>query len=275
MYSTCFTALRKVVLRLDNALPIVFFRIIAPEKGGSMPRLAVNVDHVATLREARKTSYPDPVSMAAMAEFAGADAIVVHLREDRRHIQDRDVRILKKTVQTRLILEMGATDAMLDFSLDVGPDTVTLVPERREEITTEGGLDVVANMETVEKALSRLKNAGIHTCLFIDPDLAQVEAARAAGAESVELHTGTFCELKNEPGKQKKAMQDLVRAAKRAKDLDMGANAGHGICYHSIKEFRGFKEIDEFSIGHSIVSMAVACGMEEAVRRMLHLIREL
>lgn len=239
-----------------------------------MPRLAVNVDHVATLREVRKTSYPDPVAMAAMAELAGADAIVVHLREDRRHIQDRDVRILRNTVQTELILEMAATEPMLRFALDVLPDTVTLVPERRQEITTEGGLDVVANRDAVQQALATLKGAGVRTCLFIDPDPVQVEAAKAAGADSIELHTGTFCELRNNPEKKRKAFHNLVQAAKKGKMLDLGVNAGHGICYHTIKEFRGFKEIDEFSIGHSIVSMALACGMKEAVTRMIDLIRE-
>lgn len=240
-----------------------------------MPKLAVNVDHVATLREARKTSYPDPVTMAAMAELAGADAVVVHLREDRRHIQDRDVHILRNTVQTRLILEMGVSDAMLRFALDVCPDSVTLVPEHRQELTTESGLDVVGLRDTIQPAVATLKGAGIHTCLFIDPDVNQVDAAQSAGADSIELNTGTFCELKNDPEKKKKAFYDLVRAAKTGKSMNLGVNVGHGICYHSIKEFKGFKEIDEFSIGHSIVSMAITCGMKEAVKRMIDLIKEL
>lgn len=240
-----------------------------------MPRLAVNVDHVATLREARKTSYPDPVAMAATAELAGADAIVVHLREDRRHIQDRDVHILRNTVQTRLVLEMAATEAMLRFALDVCPDTVTLVPERREEMTTECGLDVVSLKDTIQRSVATLKGAGIRTCLFIDPDPNQLDAAQATGTDSVELHTGYFCENKNDPEKKKKAFYDLARAAKTAKGLGLGVHAGHGICYHTIKEFKGFKDIEEFSIGHSIVAMAVVCGMKEAVKEMIALIKEL
>ncbi|TYT76181.1 pyridoxine 5'-phosphate synthase [Desulfobotulus mexicanus] len=239
-----------------------------------MPRLAVNVDHIATLREARKTNYPDPVAAAVIAELAGADAIVVHLREDRRHIKERDVRILRDTVQTRLILEMGATSEMLEFALEILPDLVTLVPERRQEVTTEGGLDVLAHRATVTNAIETLKSAGIPTCLFVDPDIAQIEASKAVGARYVELHTGVFCDT-TDTREKAKAFEALLMAARRGKEIGLGVNAGHGICYRSIQAFKGVHEIDEFSIGHSIVSHAALVGMENAVRRMAELIREL
>ncbi|MCW7752483.1 pyridoxine 5'-phosphate synthase [Desulfobotulus sp. H1] len=239
-----------------------------------MPKLAVNVDHIATIREARKTNYPDPVAAAVIAELAGADAIVVHLREDRRHIKERDVRILRDTVQTRLILEMAATSEMLEFALEVLPDLVTFVPERRQEVTTEGGLDVLGQQAAVTNAIETLRSAGIPACLFVDPSISQIEAAHAAGADSVELHTGTFCDATDSLEKEE-AFTAILRSARRGKEIGLGVNAGHGICYRTIQSFKGVKDIDEFSIGHSIVSHAALVGMENAVRRMAELIRNL
>lgn len=239
-----------------------------------MPRLAVNVDHIATLREARKTNYPDPVAAAMIAEVSGADAIVVHLREDRRHIKERDVRILRDTVQTRLILEMGATSEMLEFALEILPDFVTLVPERREELTTEGGLDVITHQRHVAQAVDTLKSAGIPVCLFVDPDIAQVEASLAVAADAIELHTGLFCDTGNARIREK-AFEAILAAARRGREIGLGVNAGHGLCYRSILAFKGVREIEEYSIGHSIVSHASLVGMERAVSRMAALIRNL
>lgn len=239
-----------------------------------MAGLSVNVDHVATLREARKSNYPDPVSAAILAELAGADGIVVHLREDRRHIQDRDVRILRKVVQTKLILEMAATSEMLGIALDIKPDLVTLVPEKREELTTEGGLDLIIHKTNASETVGTLQNSGIPVSIFIDPDPEQIKLAHQTDASMVEIHTGTFCEAIT-PAKQKQAFSKIVDAIKLAHKLKMGVNAGHGICYKTIKAFKGLKEIDEFSIGHSIVSRSVLVGMEKAVKEMLGLIKEL
>jgi pyridoxine 5-phosphate synthase len=236
-----------------------------------MAGLAVNIDHIATLRQARGTSYPDPVAAALIAELAGAEGIVAHLREDRRHIQDRDIKILRQVVQTRLILEMGATPEMLGIALDVKPDLVTLVPEKREELTTEGGLDLVTHHINVAEAVDNLKSAGIPVSIFIDPDIEQVKLAHKIDADMIEIHTGHFCDERSAAGKQK-IFADIVNAAKLATKLKMGVNAGHGICYSSIKAFAGLHEIDEFSIGHSIVSRAALVGMERAVREMVELI---
>lgn len=236
-----------------------------------MAGLAVNIDHIATLRQARGTSYPDPVAAALIAELAGAEGIVAHLREDRRHIQDRDIKILRQVVQTRLILEMGATPEMLGIALDVKPDLVTLVPEKREELTTEGGLDLVTHHINVAEAVDNLKSAGIPVSIFIDPDIEQVKLAHKIDADMIEIHTGHFCDERSAAGKQK-IFSDIINAAKLASKLKMGVNAGHGICYSSIKAFAGLNEIDEFSIGHSIVSRAALVGMERAVREMVELI---
>lgn len=239
-----------------------------------MSKLAVNVDHVATLREARKASYPDPVTAAMIAELAGADAVVVHLREDARHIQQRDVRILRDMVQTRLILEMATTDEMLKFAMDIIPDYVTLVPEKREELTTEGGLDLITTKERTKFAVENLKNAAIPVSIFIDADREQIKIAHEIGADSIELHTGTFCDAKN-PEDKKQEFAKLIEAGEYAKTLGLGVNAGHGLCYYSIKDFKGTNLIDEFSIGHSIISRAVMVGMEKAVKEMKSLIGEL
>jgi pyridoxine 5-phosphate synthase len=233
------------------------------------------VDHIATLRQARgNTAYPDPLAAAVLAELAGADGIVAHLREDRRHIQDRDVYLLRKTIGTKLILEMAATDEMIQIASDVKPDLVTLVPEKRQELTTEGGLDVITHGPSLKKAIARLHDGGIPVSLFVDPDPAQIEAARKIDADTIEIHTGAFCDAIT-PADKNKAFAAVIEAAKRAASLNLGVNAGHGLCYQSIKRFKGLKEIDEFSIGHSIVSRAALVGMDRAVRDMLALIRDL
>ena len=239
-----------------------------------MAGLAVNVDHIATLREARKINYPEPVAAAVLAELAGADGIVVHLREDRRHIQDRDVRILRKIVQTKLILEMASTSEMVGIALDIKPDIVTLVPEKREELTTEGGLDLIVHKNSVAEAVDSLQNSGIPVSIFIDPDSEQIKLAHQIDAAMVEIHTGTFCDATTSI-KREKAFSTIIDAVKLAHKLKLKVNVGHGICYKTIKAFKGLKEIDEFSIGHSIVSRAVLVGMERAVKEMLGLIKEL
>ncbi len=236
-----------------------------------MAQLAVNVDHVATLREARGINYPDPVGAAVAAETAGADGIVVHLREDRRHIKERDVRLLRKIVQTKLILEMASTNEMLGIALDIKPDCVTLVPEKREELTTEGGLDLITHQDHIREAVTTLKNAGITVCIFIDPDLDQIKIAHKIDADMIEIHTGAFCDAVTKLQKQREFLR-IVDAAKIGTKLKLEVNAGHGISYNTIKAFKGLAEISEFSIGHSIVSRAILTGMEQAVRDMKQLI---
>lgn len=239
-----------------------------------MANLAVNVDHIATLRQARGTSYPDPVAAAVLAELAGADGIVVHLREDRRHIQDRDVRLLRETVQTKLILEMAATSEMAGIAMGIKPDLVTLVPEKREELTTEGGMDLIVQKNTIAETVEMLQDGGIPVSIFIDPDPEQIKIAHQINATMVEIHTGAFCDAAN-PEKKEAAFGLILNAAKLAGRLKLGVNAGHGLCYNTINAFKGLKEIDEFSIGHSIVARAALVGMERAVREMLALIRNL
>jgi len=239
-----------------------------------MAGLAVNVDHVATLREARKISYPDPVAAAVLAELAGADGIVVHLREDRRHIHDRDVRILRQIVQTKLILEMASNHEMVGVALDIQPDLVTLVPEKREELSTEGGLDLITQNNAIAETVDTLQNSGIPVCIFIDPNLDQIKLAHKINATMVEIHTGTFCEAKTLK-KRNQAFSNIVDTVKFAHKLKIGVNAGHGLCYNTITAFKGLHEIEEFSIGHSIVSRAVLVGMERAVKEMITLIKEL
>lgn len=236
-----------------------------------MAQLAVNVDHVATLREARGINYPDPVGAAVAAETAGADGIVVHLREDRRHIKERDVRLLRKIVQTKLILEMASTNEMLGIALDIKPDAVTLVPEKREELTTEGGLDLITHQDHIREVVTTLKNAGIAVCIFIDPDLDQIKIAHKIDADMIEIHTGAFCDAVTKLQKQREFLR-IVDAAKMGTKLKLEVNAGHGISYNTIKAFKGLSEIAEFSIGHSIVSRAILTGMEQAVRDMKQLI---
>ena len=239
-----------------------------------MAKLAVNVDHVATLRQARGINYPEPVAAAIAAETAGADGIVVHLREDRRHINERDVRLLRKIVLSKLILEMGATNEMLGIALDIKPDCVTLVPEKREELTTEGGLDLITHESNIREAVTTLKNAGIDVCIFIDPDLDQIKIAHKIDADMIEIHTGAFCDAKTDILKQKE-FDRIINAAKIGSKLKLEVNAGHGICYNSIKAFAGLHEINEFSIGHSIIARSILTGMEQAVRDMKELILRL
>ena len=239
-----------------------------------MAQLAVNVDHVATLREARGAAYPEPVAAAIAAETGGADGIVVHLREDRRHIQERDVRVIKEVIKTKLIFEMAATSEMLGIALSVKPHTVTLVPEKREEITTEGGLDLITHHAAIKDTVQALQNAGIKVSIFIDPDLDQIKIAHRIDADMIEIHTGAFCDATTERDQDKEFIR-IVDAAKIASKLNLGVNAGHGICYNTIKTFKGLTEISEFSIGHSIVSRATLVGMEKAVREMKTLIKEL
>ncbi|HET6420529.1 MAG TPA: pyridoxine 5'-phosphate synthase [Geobacteraceae bacterium] len=237
-----------------------------------MAKLAVNVDHVATIRQARGGKEPDPVAAAAIAELAGADGIIVHLREDRRHIQDRDLKLLRHTVKTRLNLEMAATDEMIAMAIAVKPDMCTLVPEKRQELTTEGGLDVRMNQQIIEKAIESLQEAGIAVSLFIDPDPDQIKISNKIGADYVEIHTGAFSEAAD----WKSENQELIKvenAVKLAAKLGMGVNAGHGLNYSNIKKVAALGGIEEFNIGHSIISRAVLTGLDRAVRDMVDLIK--
>jgi len=233
-------------------------------------RLGVNVDHVATLRQARRVSYPDPVTAAMLAELAGAEQITIHLREDRRHIQDRDLRILRDTVQTVLNLEMAASGEMVKVAYEFKPDTVTLVPERREELTTEGGLDVSSQRDQLTKLIKNLKDGDIVVSLFIDPDLDQIRASHRCNADRVELHTGRYCEARKEKDKQKE-LSRIVDAAKAAAKLGLGVAAGHGLNYENVRPIARIQEIDELNIGHAIVARAVLVGLERAVREMIQL----
>jgi len=235
-------------------------------------RLGVNVDHVATLRQARRTTYPDPVTAAAIAELAGAGQITIHLREDRRHIQERDLRVLRETVQTLLNLEMAATQEMVKIAYEHKPNVVTLVPERREELTTEGGLDVAGQRDSIAKIIKNLKDGDIPVSLFIDPDLDQVRAAHKVNADRIELHTGRYCEARNERERTRE-LGRIVDAAKAAARLGMSVAAGHGLNYDNVLPIVSIEEIDELNIGHSIVARAVLVGFERAVREMVELMR--
>jgi len=237
-----------------------------------MAKLAVNVDHVATIRKARGGVEPDPATAAMMAEMAGADGVVVHLREDRRHIEDRDVRLIRQLVKTRMILEMAATPEMLSIAAEIRPHQATLVPEKRQEITTEGGLDLHANRHTVEEAVSFLRENGISASLFLDPEPDAMRTAAAIGADIVEIHTGAFCEAVL-PQDRERELSRIATAAKIAHKSGLVVHAGHGIGYQTIQEFAGMGEIAEFSIGHSIISRAVFTGLDRAVKEMLKLAR--
>lgn len=237
-----------------------------------MARLGVNIDHVATLRNARGGSEPDPVAAAAIAELAGADGITIHLREDRRHIKDRDLKILRQTVQTRLNLEMAATDEMVDIALAIKPEACTLVPEKRAELTTEGGLDVRIHHEALRKVVQKLQEGGIIVSLFVDPDPDQIKAANKVGADYIEIHTGSFADAEN----WKEEQQELIKienAVKLARKLDLGVNAGHGLNYVNVKKVAAIGGIEEFNIGHSIMSRAILVGLHKAVRDMSELVR--
>jgi pyridoxine 5-phosphate synthase len=234
-----------------------------------MLHLGVNVDHVATLRQARGTTYPDPLFAALIAEQAGADSITIHLREDRRHIQDRDVRMCKDALQTRLNLEMAATEEMVRIALEVRPPDVCLVPEKRTEVTTEGGLDVIGQQDLLKGICSRLKEAGIRVSLFIDPEPAQLEAAVRVGAPVVELHTGAYAEALGE--QQARELKRIEVAARHAAKLGLTVHAGHGLHYHNVQPIAVIPEIVELNIGHAIVAHAVIHGLAPAVSEMKRL----
>lgn len=235
------------------------------------PRLALNVDHIATIRQARGGSEPDPVAAAILAEIAGASGIIVHLREDRRHIQDRDVRLLREVVKTRLNLEMAATEEMLKIALEVLPDVATLVPERRQEVTTEGGLDVVGQEEHLTRMVRALTDGGISVSLFIDPDSDQVEASKRTGAPFVEIHTGRYAEADSEPDRQAELLR-IMEAVRLGRDLGLRIAAGHGLTYQNVVAVAAIPEVEELNIGHNIVARAAFVGIERAVREMRDLI---
>ncbi len=232
-----------------------------------MIRLGVNIDHVATVRQARRAKEPDPIAAAAFALLGGADGITVHLREDRRHIQDRDVRILRETVPTGLNLEMACSDEILAIAREVRPDQATLVPEKRQELTTEGGLDVVGNYATVEQAVRTLQQGGIAVALFIDPDVKQVDAAKKLAVTAIEFHTGSYADALT-PSGAAKHLDQLKRAAAHATSLGLHVHMGHGLNYINVKPIVRIPGVEELNIGHSIVSRAVLVGMERAVRDM-------
>ncbi len=236
------------------------------------PKLGVNIDHIATLRQVRMAVYPDPVHAAVLCELGGADGITVHLREDRRHIQDRDVKILRQVLKTKLNLEMAATKEMVEIALDIRPDSVCLVPEKRLELTTEGGLNVIESQDIVKNVVKALKNAGIEVSIFIDPDLDQISMAKRCDTDAVELHTGRYCDA---PDKKRRdaELSRLIDAAKVASKMGLKVNAGHGLNYQNIFDVVAIPEIEEFNIGHSIIARSVYVGLERAVREMVELIR--
>ena len=233
-------------------------------------RLGVNIDHVATVRQARRAAAPDPLEAALLAERAGADGITVHLREDRRHIQDRDVERLRQRIGIQLNLEMAVTPAMVALAEQLRPDDACFVPEKREELTTEGGLDVIAHRVKVAAAVARLQDRGIQVSLFIDPAEAQIEAARAAGAHAIEIHTGTYCNAGG--GAREKERQAIAAAATLARGLGIEVHAGHGLDYENVLPIAKIPEIVELNIGHSIIARAVMVGIEQAVREMKQLL---
>ena len=235
-----------------------------------MPELGVNIDHVATLRQARRTYEPDPVAAAMLAELGGADAITVHLREDRRHIQDRDVRILRETVTVKLNLELSVADEIVGIACQLKPDQATIVPERREEVTTEGGLDVVTHRAATERAVEKLKAAGIEVSLFLDPDPKQIDLAARLNVTAVELHTGQYALAKG--AARQKELQALIAAGKQIVAAGMRLHAGHGLNYQNVGPVATIEKMFELNIGHAIVSRAVLVGMERAVREMKQLL---
>ncbi|WP_290654635.1 pyridoxine 5'-phosphate synthase [Idiomarina sp.] len=236
-------------------------------------RLGVNIDHIATLRNARGVRYPDPVHAAAIAEQAGADGITIHLREDRRHIMDRDVRMLKQTLNVPMNLEMAVTDEMLAIAEEIKPRYCCLVPEKREELTTEGGLDVAGQLNTVTAAVERLAAAGITVSLFIDANEQQIDAAKASGAPLIELHTGQYAEAET-LAEQAKELRKIAEGARYAAGLGLQVNAGHGLHYHNTLEIAQIAEIEELNIGHAIIARAVLVGLETAVRDMKNILNK-
>ena len=236
-----------------------------------MPELGVNIDHVATLRQARKTYEPDPVAAAVLAELAGADSITIHLREDRRHIQDRDLRVLRETVTTRLNLELSVADEIVGIACQTQPEQATLVPERREEVTTEGGLDVKTHFKRIQQCVDQLQGAGMAVSLFIDPNLSHIEAAKSLGVEAIELHTGAYADART--SKDIEIEFDKLREAGQfATSQGLQLNMGHGLTYRNVRRIAEIQGVHELNIGHSIVSHAVLVGFERAVREMRQLI---
>ncbi len=234
--------------------------------------LGVNIDHIATLRQARGTKYPDPVQAALIVEQAGADGITAHLREDRRHIQDRDIYLLKDVIHTRLNLEMAVTDEMIAIALDVKPAACCLVPEKRAELTTEGGLDVAANPERMKKACQTLAGTGIEVSLFIDPEFKQIDAAVNAGAPVIELHTGCYADAEN-ADEQQQELSRIQQAAEYAYSKGLQVNAGHGLHFHNVEDICRIPQIVELNIGHSIIAQAVLSGLNQTVRDLKELMK--
>ncbi len=237
-----------------------------------MPKLSINIDHVATLREARKSSEPDPIAAAIAAELAGADGITIHLRGDRRHIKDRDLKILREVVKTSLNLEMSATQEMLEKAVEIKPDMVTLVPEREGELTTEGGLNVQDSYDRLSQVVPKLQVSDILVSLFVNPDIESIKSAAKLKTDFVEINTAKYSEAKN-LGEKIEELEKIERMVELAYRLSLGVNAGHGLNYKNIVEIARIKHIDEFSIGHSIVARAVIVGFERAVREMLELVK--
>jgi pyridoxine 5-phosphate synthase len=241
-------------------------------EGGIMPRLGVNIDHVATVRQARGVMYPDPIAAAGIVELAGADGVVCHLREDRRHMQDRDLRILREIIQTRLNLEMAATEEMIRIALTTKPDIVTLVPEKREELTTEGGLDVIKFFQSLKKGIQRLQKGGIPVSLFVDARKDQIKASEEVGANSIEIHTGHYCDAKT-PAEADEELKKILDAVGEATHRNLQIAAGHGLNYVNVQRIAEIREIEELNIGHSIIARAVLVGLDRAVREMIALIK--
>lgn len=235
-------------------------------------RLCINIDHIATLRNARGGKEPDPVAAAYICEIAGADGVVVHLREDRRHIKDRDVYLLRQTIKTKLDLEMGANEEIIKIALEVVPDLITLVPEKRQELTTEGGLDVVAQKAKLRDVIKRFHAKKIPVSLFVDPIKSQIKASKDIGADMIELHTGEYSEAKTHK-EQMRLLDEIRSAAEYGKKLGLGVNAGHGLNYLNVKDVAAIPEIDEMSIGHAIISHAAFVGLERAVKEMIELVK--
>lgn len=235
-------------------------------------KLGVNVDHVATVRQARRTVEPDPVVAATLAELGGADGIVVHLREDRRHIQDRDLKVLRQSISTKLNLEMAMSDEISRIAIEVKPDQVTFVPEKRQEITTEGGLDIIKNKARVEKFTGLFKKNNITVSVFIDPDRDQLQAAKLAGVNMIEFHTGYYANARDEE-ERRVAYHRIAETSVMARHMRLGVAAGHGLTYRNVSDISRIMEIEELNIGHSIVARAVLVGIERAVREMKELIR--
>ena len=246
-------------------------QLLTEERRGKMVSLAINVDHVATLRQARGITEPDPVLAAGICELAGAQGIVVHLREDRRHIQDRDVRLLRQTVKSKLNLEMGAAEEIIAIALEIKPDMITLVPEKRRELTTEGGLNVAGQKKRLQEVIARMGKAGITVSLFIDPDSRQIKAAHEVGATFVEIHTGRYCDAITEQRRDREFAL-IATAAEEAYELGLRVNAGHGLNYLNTRRVAALGTIEELSIGHAVMARAIYVGLDQAVREMLALL---